>query len=152
VGVKMAKVEVKFVDGMTFIGKGESNHWVVMDGAESVGGSNAGTRPMELVLVALGGCTGMDVVSILRKKRVKFDKFEMRITGERAEEHPKVYTKVKIEYLIYGKDVREKDVEQAIELSQTKYCSVSAILKKSGAEVTYSYKIIQPETEVVKNE
>ncbi len=148
----MPRVEVKFVDGMTFIGKGESNHWVVMDGAESVGGSDAGTRPMELVLVALGGCTGMDVVSILRKKRVKFDKFEMKITGERTEEHPRVYTKVNIEYLIYGKDVREKDVEQAIELSQTKYCSVSAILKKSGAEVTYSYKIIQPEAEVIKNE
>ncbi len=146
----MPKVEVKFVDGMTFIGKGDSNHWVVMDGAETVGGSNAGTRPMELVLVALGGCTGMDVVSILRKKRVKFDKFEIKITGERAEEHPKVYTKVDIEYTIYGKDIKEKDVEQAIELSQSKYCSVSAILKKSGAELNYTYKIITPE--VVRNE
>ncbi len=146
----MPKVEVKFVDGMTFIGKGDSNHWVVIDGAETVGGSNAGTRPMELVLVALGGCTGMDVVSILRKKRVKFDKFEIKITGERAEEHPKVYTKVDIEYTIYGKDIKEKDVEQAIELSQSKYCSVSAILKKSGAELNYTYKIITPE--VVRNE
>ncbi len=148
----MPKVEVKFVEGMAFIGRGDSNHWVVMDGAETVGGSGAGTRPMELVLIALGGCTGMDVVSILRKKRVKFDKFEMKISGERAEEHPKVYTKVNIEYLIYGKDIREKDVERAIELSQTKYCSVSAILKKSGAEVNYTYKIITPEGEVVKNE
>ncbi len=146
----MPKVEVKFVDGMTFIGKGDSNHWVVMDGAETVGGSDAGTRPMELLLVSLGGCTGMDVVSILRKKRVKFDRFEIKITGERAEEHPKVYTKVDIEYLIYGKDIREKDVEQAIELSQSKYCSVSAILRKSGAEVNYTYKIITPE--VVKDE
>ncbi len=148
----MPKVEIKFVDGMTFVGKGESNHWVVMDGAETVGGSDAGTRPMELVLIALGGCTGMDVVSILRKKRVKFDKFEMRISGERAEEHPKVYTKVNIEYIFYGRDIKEKDVEHAIELSQTKYCSVSAILKKSGAEVNYTYKIIQPEIEVMKNE
>ncbi|MEN3037577.1 MAG: OsmC family protein [Candidatus Kryptonium sp.] len=148
----MTKVEVKFVDGMTFIGKGESNHWVVMDSAETVGGTNAGTRPMELVLVALGGCSGMDVVSILKKKRVKFDKFEMRISGERAEEHPKVYTKIDIEYIIYGKGINPKDVEQAIELSQTKYCSVSAILKKSGAQVNYTYKIIQPEAEVIKNE
>ncbi|MCS7228619.1 MAG: OsmC family protein [Candidatus Kryptonium sp.] len=148
----MAKVEVKFVDGMTFIGKGESNHWVVMDSAESVGGTNAGTRPMELVLIALGGCSGMDVVSILKKKRVKFDKFEMKISGERAEEHPKVYTKVDVEYIIYGRGINPKDVEHAIELSQTKYCSVSAILKKSGAQVNYTYKIIQPETEVVKNE
>lgn len=148
----MPKIEVKFVDGMTFIGKGESNHWVVMDGAETVGGSDAGTRPMELVLIALGGCTGMDVVSILRKKRVKFDKFEMKISGERAEEHPKVYTKIDIEYIIYGKEINPKDVEHAIELSQSKYCSVSAMLKKSGAQVNYSYKIIQPETEVVKGE
>lgn len=148
----MPKIEVKFVDGMTFIGKGESNHWVVMDGAETVGGSDAGTRPMELVLIALGGCTGMDVVSILRKKRVKFDKFEMKISGERAEEHPKVYTKIDIEYIIYGKEINPKDVEHAIELSQSKYCSVSAMLKKSGAQVNYFYKIIQPETEVVKNE
>lgn len=148
----MGKIEIKFVDGMTFIGKGESNHWVVMDSAETVGGSNAGTRPMELVLIALGGCTGMDVVSILKKKRVKFDKFEIKINGERAEEHPKIYTKVAIEYIIYGKEINPRDVEHAIELSQNKYCSVSAILKKSGAEVNYIYKIIQPETEVIKNE
>lgn len=147
----MTKVEVKFVDGMTFIGKGDSNHWIVMDGSETVGGNDAGTRPMELLLIALGGCTGMDVVSILRKKKVKFDKFEIKITGERAGEHPKVYTRVNVEYLIYGKDIREKDVEQAIELSQTKYCSVSAILKKSGAEVNYTYKIFTTE-EVIRDE
>lgn len=148
----MPNVEIKFVDGMTFIGRGDSNHWVVMDGAETVGGTDAGTRPMELVLIALGGCTGMDVVSILRKKRVKFDKFEMKITGERAEEHPKVYTRVNIEYVIYGNEVNPKDVEHAIELSQSKYCSVSAILKKSGAQVNYTYKIIQPKLEEVKKD
>lgn len=147
----MSNVEVKFVDGMTFIGRGDSNHWVIMDAAETVGGTNAGTRPMELLLISLGGCTGMDVVSILRKKRVKFDKFEMKITGNRAGEHPKVYTKVDIEYVIYGNGINPKDVEHAIELSQTKYCSVSAILKKSGAEVNYTYKIIQTEEEVTKN-
>ncbi len=147
----MPNVEVKFVDGMTFIGRGDSNHWVIMDAAETVGGTNAGTRPMELLLISLGGCTGMDVVSILKKKRVKFDKFEMKITGVRAEEHPKVYTKVDIEYVIYGNKINPKDVENAIELSQAKYCSVSAILKKSGAEVNYTYKIIQPEAEVTKN-
>ena len=141
----MLKAEVKFVDGMTFIGRGNSNHWVVMDGSQKVGGSDAGTRPMELVLIALGGCTGMDVVNILRKKRVNFDKFEMKISGERAEEHPMVYTRVNIEYIIYGKDVKDKDVEQAINLSQEKYCSVSAILKKSGADVNYTYKVIKLE-------
>ncbi len=148
----MPYVEIKFVDGMTFIGRGDSNHWVVMDSAETVGGTNAGTRPMELVLIALGGCTGMDVVSILKKKRVKFDKFEMKITGDRAEEHPKVYTKVDIEYVIYGDGINPRDVEHAIELSLSKYCSVSAILKKSGAKVNYTYKIVQPKPEEVKNE
>ena len=148
----MPNVEIKFVDGMTFIGRGDSNHWVVMDSAETVGGTNAGTRPMELVLIALGGCTGMDVVSILKKKRVKFDKFEMKITGDRAEEHPKVYTKVDIEYVIYGDGINPRDVEHAIELSLSKYCSVSAILKKSGAKVNYTNKIVQPKPEEVKNE
>lgn len=148
----MPNVEIKFVDGMTFIGRGDSNHWVVMDSAETVGGTNAGTRPMELVLIALGGCTGMDVVSILKKKRVKFDKFEMKITGDRAEEHPKVYTKVDIEYVIYGDGINPRDVEHAIELSLSKYCSVSAILKKSGAKVNYTHKIVQPKPEEVKNE
>lgn len=148
----MTKVEIKFVDSMTFIGKGDSNHWVVMDAAESSGGMNAGTRPMELVLVALGGCTGMDVVSILRKKRVKFDKFEIKINAERAEEHPRIYTKIEVEYLIYGEEISPKDIEHAIELSQSKYCSVSAILKKSGAEVNYTYKIIHPKSGGAKND
>ena len=92
---------------------------------------------MELVLIALGGCTGSDVAIILEKKRVRFSKFEMKITGERAAEDPKVYTTIHIDYRVEGVDLREKDIAHAIELSMTKYCSVSAMLKKSVA-LTYS--------------
>jgi len=138
----MANCEVKFVEGMTFIGKGDTNHWVAMDGAREVGGTAAGTSPMELVLIALGGCSGMDVVSILRKMRVNYDKFEMKLSGERATEHPKVFTKIHVEYTIYGKEINEKDFAHAVELSQDKYCSVAGVIKKSGVELTFSYKVI----------
>ena len=137
----MANCEVKFVDGMTFIGKGDTNHWVAMDGSTEVGGTAAGTSPMELVLIALGGCSGMDVVSILRKMRVNYDKFEMKLSGERATEHPKVFTKIHVEYIIYGKEIKEKDFAHAVELSQDKYCSVAGVIKKSGVELTFSYKV-----------
>src|SRR5690606_29232598 len=104
---------VKQLQGITFTGKSDSNHWVVMDGSEQFGGSNAGTSPKELLLIALGGCTGSDVASILNKKRVKIDKFEMNISAEVADDHPKVYTKAHIEYIFYGRDIQEKDIERA---------------------------------------
>lgn len=132
---------VKQIKGVAFAGKTDSNHWVTMDGPENFGGSNAGTRPKELLLIALGGCTGSDVVSILQKKKVKLDDFEMNISADVAEEHPQVFTKINIEYVFYGKDIQEKDVERAIELSQTKYCSVTHMLNKA-AEITHSYKIV----------
>lgn len=133
---------VKHIKGATFLGKSDSNHWVTMDGPENFGGSNAGTRPKELLLIALGGCTGSDVASILQKKKVKLDDFEMNITADVAEEHPQIFTKINVEYVFYGKDIQEKDVERAIELSQTKYCSVTQMLNKA-AEVTHSYKIVR---------
>lgn len=140
------KAVVKQLQGITFIGKSDSNHWVTMDGSEQFGGSNAGSSPKELLLVALGGCTGSDVASILSKKRVKIDKFEMNISADVTDEHPKVYTKVHIEYVFYGRDIQEKDVERAIELSQNTYCSVTAMLQKAFP-IDHSYKIIQNEPE-----
>ncbi len=125
------KVEIRQVKGITMVGKGDSGHWVSMDGPEAFEGSNAGVRPLELFLMGLGGCTSMDVVSILQKKRIKIDNYECILEAERAEEHPKVFTKVKINFIFYGEDIDEKDVERAIELSENKYCSASAMLKKS---------------------
>ncbi len=131
---------VKQLQGITFAGKTDTNHWVMMDGPENFGGSNAAIRPKELLLLALGGCTGSDVVSILQKKRTNLDGFEIRISADVSEEHPQVFTKIHLEYVFFGKDLSTKDIEKAIELSQTKYCSVTAMLQKA-VEITHSYKI-----------
>ena len=131
---------VKQIRGISFAGKADSNHWVMMDGPEEFGGSNAGTRPKELVLVALAGCTSSDVVSILQKKRVLLDSYEVHVTAEQRDEHPQVFTTIHLEFVFRGADIRPADVERAIELSETKYCSVSAMLRGSVA-MTHSYKI-----------
>jgi putative redox protein len=128
------------VQGITFTGKADSGHWVSMDGPEDFGGNNAATRPKELVLLALGGCTGSDVVSILRKKRVALEHFAINITAEQADEHPQVYTSIHLEFVFHGRDIKPADVERAIELSETKYCSVSAMLRPA-VQLTHSYRI-----------
>ncbi|NCO28748.1 MAG: osmotically inducible protein OsmC [Caldiserica bacterium CG02_land_8_20_14_3_00_36_38] len=134
------KVELKQAYGMTVIAKANSNHWIVMDSQEESGGHNAGPRPMELILMGLAGCTGMDVISILNKMKVKYNDFRIEITAEKATEHPKVYTKIHLKYRIWG-DVPEDKLSTAIELSRTKYCSVGAMLSKA-AEITDEHEII----------
>lgn len=134
------KITIKQVQGLTFLGKGESNHWVSIDGPKQFNGSEAGSRPMELLLISLGSCTASDVASILQKKRVSMDAMEVIVTGERQETHPKVYTKINVEYVFYGKNLQTKDLERAIDLSQNKYCPVSAMLKES-CQISHSYQI-----------
>lgn len=134
------KSYLKQIKGLSFAAKGESNHWITMDGPEQVGGNNAGARPKELLLMSLAGCTGSDVVSILKKKRVNLIDFEINITAQQTEDHPKVFTELDLEYVFYGKDIKTKDVERAIELSTGTYCGVSAMLKK-GMKIKYSYRI-----------
>jgi putative redox protein len=119
------------VQGLTFVGKADSNHWVVMDAAQKVNGSDAGARPMELVLIALAGCTGMDVASILQKMRVKVDEFWMELEAEQSPEHPRVFTSIRLTYVLVGDDAPREAVDRAIELSQSTYCSVSAMLRKA---------------------
>jgi putative redox protein len=131
---------LKHMRGITFAAKSDSNHWVVMDGPEDFGGSNAGSRPKELVLMGLAGCTASDVVSILQKKRAPLAGYEMNLKGTEATEHPKVFTAIHIEYVLYGDGLNASDVERAIELSSEKYCSVSAMLKKA-VTITHSYRI-----------
>lgn len=138
------KAYLKQIKGITFAGKTNSNHWIIMDGPEIFGGSNAGISPKELLLLSLAGCTASDVVSILQKKRVKLDDFEINISAEMTEEHPRVFTKIDLEYVFYGDNIAEKDVERSIELSQTKYCGVTAMLEKA-MEINYTYKIIKPD-------
>jgi len=134
------KAYLKRVKGITFVGKTDSNHWITLDGPENFGGSNAGIRPKELLLIALAGCTASDVVTILEKKKIQLSDFEINITAQQQEEHPQVYTKINIEYVFYGNEIPIEAVERAIELSQTKYCSVTAMLQKA-IEITHNYRI-----------
>jgi len=131
---------LKQVKGINFVGKSKSNHWVNLDGPEEFGGSSSASSPKELLLLSLAGCTGSDVVSILKKKRVNMDGFEINIMADVTEEHPKVFTKVHLEYVFYGEDINPKDVERAIDLSQTKYCGVTAMLQKA-MEINHTYRI-----------
>lgn len=134
------EVIIKQLTGLTFVGKGESNHWVSIDGPKQLNGSEAASRPMELLLISLGSCTGSDVASILQKKRVPLEGMDVIVSADREESHPKIFTKIHVEYIFYGEDIDEKDLERAMDLSQNKYCPVSAMLKKS-CEIAYSYKV-----------
>jgi putative redox protein len=131
---------VKLLQGITFAAKGDSHHWVMMDGPEDFGGSNAGSRPKELLLFALGGCTASDVLPILKKKRAPIKGFQINLAANAREEHPQVFTDIHLEYVFYGDGINPADVERAIELSTTKYCSVSAMLRAS-VTLTHSYRI-----------
>jgi putative redox protein len=133
---------LKQIKGITFAAKSDSNHWVTMDGSPEFGGSNAGSSPKELVLMGLAGCTSSDVINILNKKRVNLSDYEVNIKAEVSDEHPKVFTSINLEYVFYGKNINEKDVERAIELSQTKYCAVTQMLIKS-VNISHTYKIIE---------
>jgi len=138
----MTEVRTKLIDGMRFVATAQSGHAIIMDTDKDKGGFNSAPTPMELLLVSLAGCTGMDVIYILRKMKIEPEQFEIVVKAERAEEHPKVYKKTEITYLLRGKSIPEDKVKQAIELSQNKYCSVSATMKEVG-EITYNYKIVE---------
>jgi putative redox protein len=133
---------VRWAGRMTFIGKAGTNHLIPMDTSPEFDGDNSATKPLELLLVALGGCTGMDIVPLLKKMRQDVTAVELNITAERSEEHPKVYTRIDIEYVVTGKTLEEDKVKRAVELSQEKYCSVSAILKKA-CPVNYTVRVVQ---------
>jgi putative redox protein len=135
------KAIVKQVKGCSFIGKADSNHWVAIDTPKETCGLEAASTPIELVLLALGSCSGADVVSILNKKKVSLNGIEINIEAERTDNYPMVFTKINLEYIFYGKNIDSKHVQRAITLSQEKYCSVSAMLK-SSVSITSSFKII----------
>jgi len=122
------------------LGKADSGHWVPMDTSPKVGGHAGATGPLELVLIGLGGCTSMDVLSILAKKRVKVDDYEVELEAERAEEHPKTLQNIKVKFIVYGDNIEEKHLARAIELSDEKYCAVSAMLR-DHTPIETSYEI-----------
>jgi putative redox protein len=135
------KAKVVYVKGLQFVGESETGHAIVMDGNREFGGEDTGPRPMELLLLGLGGCTGMDVVSILKKKKQELEGLEIVIEGKKAEEHPKRFTDITIEFRLKGKNLSEEAVKRAVELSMEKYCSVKATLE-GKTNVSFKYSII----------
>ena len=136
------KARVKWLDHMTFVGESDSGHSVVMDGPPEAGGRNLGIRPMEMVVLGLGGCSSFDVVSILKKTRQNISDCHVEITAERAETEPKVFTKIHAHFVVTGKNLDEKKVEKAVSLSADKYCSVSIMLAAT-VDVTHDFEIIE---------
>ena len=126
----MMKARVKWVEKRTFLGESGSGHSVVMDGAPDAGGRDLGVRPMETLLLGMGGCTAFDVVHILEKARETVIDCELEIEADRAKEDPKVFTKIKIRYIVSGKNLSRDKVQRAVDLSAEKYCSASIMLGK----------------------
>jgi putative redox protein len=132
------KARVKFVDGMAFLGESGSGHAVVMDGAPEYGGRNIGIRPMEMLLIGLGGCSAFDVIQILRRGREAVTDCVVEVTAERAETDPKVFTAIHMDYRVTGRNLAPAKVERAIQLSKEKYCSASIMLG-AVATITHSW-------------
>jgi len=134
------KCRIKWLDHMSFVGESGSGHSVVMDGAPEAGGRDLGIRPMEMLLLGLGGCTAFDVVSILHKSRQKISDCEVEIEAERAAEIPRVFTRIHIHFIVSGKDLDPGRVARAVALSADKYCSASRMLEKA-AEITHDFEL-----------
>lgn len=136
------EARVKWLDNMSFVGESGSGHSVVMDGPPEAGGRNLGVRPMEMLLLGVGGCSSFDVVMILKKARQNIVDCEVEMSAERADSEPKVFTKIHLHFIVKGKDLAEARVKKAIELSADKYCSASIMLGKT-AEITHDYEIVE---------
>ena len=132
---------VRWHDGMSFVAETGSGHMVAMDGAPEAGGRNLAPRPMELILAGAGGCTAFDVVMILKRGRQDVTGCEVKLTAERAETDPKVFTRINFHYVVKGKDLKPESVERSIQMSSEKYCSASIMLGKT-AVMTHSWEII----------
>ena len=138
------RARVKWVENVCFVGESETGHALIMDGAPELGGRNLGMRPMELLLIGMGGCTSFDVITILKKARQPVTDCVAEITAERAETVPKVFTKIHVHFVVTGRGLAQAQVERAIKLSTEKYCSASLMLGKV-AEVTHDYEIVETE-------
>jgi len=136
------KATIKWVDNAMFLGESGSGHAVVMDGPEDHGGRNMGVRPMEMLLLGLGGCTSFDVMSILQKQRQQVLDCIANIEAERADAVPAVFTRIHVHFVVTGKQLKTSLVERAVKLSAEKYCSASIMLEQGGVEVSHSVEII----------
>ena len=138
------KARVKWVENMMFVGESPSGHGVVMDGPPEMGGKNMGIRPMEMLLLGMGGCGSLDVIGILKKSRVDVVDCMVEMEAERADEIPKVFTRIHAHFVVTGRGLKPKTVERAISLSADKYCSASIMLG-AMAEITHDFEIIEVE-------
>ncbi|MCK9532935.1 MAG: OsmC family protein [Gammaproteobacteria bacterium] len=136
------KARIKWVQDATFLGESASGHAVVMDGPPEHGGRNLGVRPMEMLLLGMGGCTAFDVVHILRKGRQPVTDCVAELTAERAETDPKVFTRIHVHFIIKGRGLGEAQVRRAVELSAEKYCSASIMLGKV-AQISHDFEIVE---------
>ena len=135
-------ISVNWVDGMLMVGKSHSGHSITMDGPPEIGGENLGVRPMEMLLLGVAGCTMIDVVTTLKKMRQELTHCETKVNADRADDHPKVFTDIHIQFIIKGKGLDTKKVEKAITLSAEKYCSASIMLGKT-ASITHDFEIVE---------
>ena len=135
------KAKIEWVDNVHFKATSGTGHELHMDGPEASGGQNAGARPMETVLIDMGGCAAYDVVHILRKRRVEVEHCVADVSAERAETDPKVFTKIHLHFSVKGEGLTEKAVARAVELSAEKYCSASIMLGKT-ADITHSFELL----------
>lgn len=138
------KARIKWIENVCFMGESETGHAVVLDGAPDAGGRNLGMRPMEMLLIGMGACTSFDVVTILKKARQPVTDCVAEINADRADEIPKVFTKIHVHFVVTGKGLNPSQVERAVKLSAEKYCSASIMLGKA-AEVTHGFEIRESE-------
>ena len=138
------KARVKWVEDVCFMGESESNHALVMDGSPEIGGRNLGMRPMEVLLIGMGGCTSIDIITILKKARQPVVDCICELDATRADEVPKVFTKIHVHFVVKGKGLNATQVERAVKLSAEKYCSASIMLGKS-VDITHDFEIVEVE-------
>ena len=137
------KAKVRWVDEVMFLGESGSGHSVLMEGPESSGGHNIGIRPMEMLLIGVGGCSSYDVVSILKKARQNVTGCVTELEAERADAVPAVFEKIHLHFRVSGKDLSEKQVAKAVALSAEKYCSATIMLEKRGVQITHDFEIVE---------
>lgn len=135
------KATVRWLEDACFVGESGSGHSVVMDGPEDHGGRNVGVRPMEMMLIGMGGCASFDVMSILKKSRQKVQDCRCELDASRVDAVPAVFEKINLHFVVSGENLKENQVKRAVELSAEKYCSASIMLGKAGVEITHSYSI-----------
>ena len=136
------KARVKWVEGMAFMAEADSGHGLIMDGSPDIGGRNLGPRPMEMLLMGAGGCSSIDVVMILQKSRQDVTDCEVVLDATRADDNPKVFTRIHMHFIVKGRSLKPEVVERAIKLSAEKYCSATIMLART-AEVTHDFEIVE---------